>query len=245
MGVLAALRHITATEGAWALWKGNFITIIHRIPYSATNFLTYEYTKAKLQGRLPNGSARAWVAGAVSGLVACTVAYPLDLLRTRIAADMSPSSGSSSSSSGGISAGGPQHPRPQAQPQILTERGVAGLYKGLGATLVQVVPGLAFNFCFYDTFKHLALKHQQHYQLQTLHRRQHHPEQQQQAVIRQVYERGALGRMRYLDVVKAVYAEGGVAAFYRGLGPEFAKVLPGMAIAFSTYESLKRLTGAA
>lgn len=44
--------------------------------------------------------------------------------------------------------------------RILAEHGVRGLYKGLGATLVQVVPGLAFNFCFYDTFKRLALQAQ-------------------------------------------------------------------------------------
>lgn len=61
--------------------------------------------------------------------------------------------------------------------------------------------------------------------------------------VAQVYECGALGRMRYLDVVRAVYSEGGVAAFYRGLRPEFAKVLPGMAIAFTTYETLKQLMG--
>ncbi|GIL54416.1 hypothetical protein Vafri_9952 [Volvox africanus] len=72
MGVLAALRHISATEGICALWKGNLVTIMHRIPYSATNFFTYESTKRALQGRLHNESARAWAAGAVSGLVACT-----------------------------------------------------------------------------------------------------------------------------------------------------------------------------
>ncbi len=60
----------------------------------------------------------------------------------------------------------------------------------------------------------------------------------------QVHEHGALGRIRYLDMVRAVYSEGGMAAFYRGLGAEFAKVLPGMAIAFTSYETMKRFTGA-
>ncbi|GLC64724.1 hypothetical protein PLESTF_000200600 [Pleodorina starrii] len=431
LGVFAALRHIAATEGLTALWKGNLITIMHRIPYSSTNFFTYESTKRALQGRLQNESARSWAAGAVSGLVACTAAYPLDLLRTRIAAETPAPhcSTSTSGTSGSAAACGPPHQvlrrqhhhphhphpdHPQPHPhhhhhhpqqpsyrrvpsalrRILAEQGVRGLYKGLGATLVQVVPGLAFNFCFYDTFKRLALRqqaplagqqqqqplqplrHQQQQQgdllletppaspspspsqeqqpgglgpgqgpqqpassccQQSLHKiRQpeqqqqqqqapfheqwdpqvtHYPQEQQQQprrqqaatggscsgsgggggargsgscnagevvaapplpsaspspltsavcaclsglctssltfpldVVRrrlQVYEHGALGRLRYLDVVRAVYSEGGAVAFYRGLGPELLKVLPGMAIAFSTYETMKRLTGAA
>lgn len=40
----------------------------------------------------------------------------------------------------------------------------------------------------------------------------------------QVYERGALGAMRYWDVVAAVRREAGLAGFYRGIGPEYMKV---------------------
>lgn len=72
MGVLTALRHIAATEGICALWKGNLVTIMHRIPYSSTNFFTYELTKQALKAHVPNDSARAWASGAVSGFIACT-----------------------------------------------------------------------------------------------------------------------------------------------------------------------------
>eukprot|EP00198_Chlamydomonas_reinhardtii_P004772 XP_001694108.1 predicted protein [Chlamydomonas reinhardtii] len=222
---MAALRHVVTTEGLASLWKGNLVTIMHRIPYSSTNFWAYESTKRALEGRVSNDAARAWTAGAVSGLVACTAAYPLDLLRTRIAADTAPAAPGS---------GLRWMPAPRfltrgrvraALSRILAEHGVRGLYKGLGATLVQVVPGLAFNFCFYDTFKRLAL-------------------QAQARAEAAVYERGALGAMRYWDVVAAVRREAGLAGFYRGIGPEYMKVLPGMAIAFTTYEALKRFTGA-
>lgn len=59
----------------------------------------------------------------------------------------------------------------------------------------------------------------------------------------QVYENGAQGRMRYGDVVRDMYRRGGLRSFYRGIALEYSKVLPGMAIAFTTYEALKRLTG--
>ncbi|KAG2446491.1 hypothetical protein HYH02_008482 [Chlamydomonas schloesseri] len=286
LGVLAALRHVVATEGLASLWKGNMVTIMHRIPYSATNFWAYESTKRALEGRVSNDVARAWTAGAVSGLVACTAAYPLDLLRTRIAADTAPAAPGS---------GLRWMPAPRflargraraAVSRILAEHGVRGLYKGLGATLVQVVPGLAFNFCFYDTFKKLALQAQARAAAEAAETAAAGESRSGTSggsgsdgaeavlpapspltsaasacaaglvtstltfpldVVRrrlQVYERGALGAMRYWDVVAAVRREAGLAGFYRGIGPEYMKVLPGMAIAFTTYEALKRLTGA-
>ncbi|PNW76098.1 hypothetical protein CHLRE_12g547900v5 [Chlamydomonas reinhardtii] len=285
---MAALRHVVTTEGLASLWKGNLVTIMHRIPYSSTNFWAYESTKRALEGRVSNDAARAWTAGAVSGLVACTAAYPLDLLRTRIAADTAPAAPGS---------GLRWMPAPRfltrgrvraALSRILAEHGVRGLYKGLGATLVQVVPGLAFNFCFYDTFKRLALQAQARAEAAVKAEadggsgsgvgsgsgggRSGGSEQALPSpspltsaasacaaglvtstltfpldVVRrrlQVYERGALGAMRYWDVVAAVRREAGLAGFYRGIGPEYMKVLPGMAIAFTTYEALKRFTGA-
>lgn len=38
---------------------------------------------------------------------------------------------------------------------------------------------------------------------------------------------------------------GGMRALYAGIIPEYCKVLPGMAIAFGTYETLKHYTGCA
>lgn len=42
-----------------------------------------------------------------------------------------------------------------------------------------------------------------------------------------------------VQVVRAIYADGGARAFYRGLMPEYMKVIPGVSIAFCAYEVLK------
>lgn len=62
------------TEGWRSLWKGNLVTIIHRIPYSSINFWTYEAASRRLAAALPPGSdvTRRMGAGATAGLVACT-----------------------------------------------------------------------------------------------------------------------------------------------------------------------------
>lgn len=42
--ITQALSHVIKTEGVRSLWKGNAVTIVHRLPYSAINFSTYEQT---------------------------------------------------------------------------------------------------------------------------------------------------------------------------------------------------------
>jgi hypothetical protein len=73
-GMWEALRRVVRTEGVRSLWKGNMVTIIHRIPYSSINFYTYEVTSRWLAEALPPGAdvSRRLGAGAMSGLVACS-----------------------------------------------------------------------------------------------------------------------------------------------------------------------------
>ena len=83
---------------------------------------------------------RYLIAGGAGGSVGCAVAYPLDLVKTKLAADMSKTT-----------------PRYRGlidcAAQILKREGVRGLYKGLGATLLQVTPTLAVNFTTYEMSK--------------------------------------------------------------------------------------------
>jgi solute carrier family 25 phosphate transporter 23/24/25/41 len=70
---------VVRREGPAALWKGNLVTILHRLPYSSINFYTYERTQQLLQRTLPGTSdfARAWMSGATAGLVACSAVSSL------------------------------------------------------------------------------------------------------------------------------------------------------------------------
>jgi solute carrier family 25 phosphate transporter 23/24/25/41 len=65
-------------------------------------------------------------------------AYPLDLVRTRLAAQTSHSYYT------GIS---------QALRTIVADEGARGLYRGLGPTLLQVAPSLAINYAAYETMR--------------------------------------------------------------------------------------------
>jgi len=65
---------VVQQEGPAALWKGNLATILHRLPYSAINFYTYEHMNKLLRRKLPPNTdfVRQLSSGAMAGLIACS-----------------------------------------------------------------------------------------------------------------------------------------------------------------------------
>lgn len=58
----------------------------------------------------------------------------------------------------------------------------------------------------------------------------------------QVYGREHHGeRVSYRQVIRQVMGHQGPKGFYAGIVPEYCKVIPGVAIAFCTYEQIKQL----
>ena len=121
-----------------AFWKGNISAELLYINYGAIQFSTYRLTTQTIQPLgLPNG-AEAFISGAVAGASATTLTYPLDLLRTRFAAQ-----GPDrvyASLRGGIR-------------DIWRTEGPKGFFQGLGAGVAQVVPYMGLFFSTYDTLR--------------------------------------------------------------------------------------------
>ncbi|KAG5009872.1 hypothetical protein AAZX31_07G130700 [Glycine max] len=124
----------------------HLVTIAHRLPYSSVNFYAYECYKNLLRlllGEKHRGNTGAdlfvhFVAGGLSGITAAAATYPLDLVRTRFAAQRS------STYYRGIS---------HAFTTICRDEGFLGLYKGLGATLLGVGPDIAISFSVYESLR--------------------------------------------------------------------------------------------
>ncbi len=85
--VLGAARRITLEEGVRALWKGNISATAMAVPYSAVTFLTNQQFKSMVSSsnRTPMPGISI-ITGSLSGMCATLVSYPLDLMRTRFAA---------------------------------------------------------------------------------------------------------------------------------------------------------------
>ncbi|XP_041000822.1 mitochondrial substrate carrier family protein B-like isoform X1 [Juglans microcarpa x Juglans regia] len=239
---------IVGEEGFRAFWKGNLVTIAHRLPYSSVSFYAYEHYKKLLkmipglESRRENMSADIcvhFVAGGLAGITAASVTYPLDLVRTRLAAQTNV-----------IYYRGIWH----ALQTISKEEGILGLYKGLGATLLGVGPSIAISFSVYETLRSFWKLHRPDdstvlvslacgslsgiasstatFPLDLVRRRK----QLEGAGGRpHVYTTGLFGTFRHITRTE------GLRGLYRGILPEYYKVVPGLGICFMTYETLKKL----
>lgn len=225
-----------------ALWKGNGVTIVHRLPYSALNFMAYERVMALFcagqptthrSDASPMAVAHRLAAGATAGCLACVATYPLDLVRTRLAAQTTTN----------VVYTGLRH----ALRTIVATEGVRGLYRGLGATLVGVAPSLAINFAVYETLRGRAAAAHPHAHPTVLALCAGSAAGAASATIcfpldlvRRRMQLAGAARGGLVAAAKAVAAREGAKGFYRGLVPELAKVVPGVGIAFSVFEGLKR-----
>ncbi|XP_070493235.1 mitochondrial adenyl nucleotide antiporter SLC25A24 [Chironomus tepperi] len=75
-------------EGGWqGLWRGNGINVIKIAPETAIKFMVYEQVKQFIRGQenRPMSIFERFVAGAVAGCVSQTTIYPMEVLKTRLA----------------------------------------------------------------------------------------------------------------------------------------------------------------
>ncbi|XP_020553227.1 mitochondrial substrate carrier family protein B-like isoform X2 [Sesamum indicum] len=242
-----ALR-IVNEEGFRAFWKGNLVTIAHRLPYSSVNFYAYEKYKSILKSMLGldgnGGNPHAeiivhFVGGGLAGITSASATYPLDLVRTRLAAQTN-----------AIYYQGIRH----ALHTICRDEGFLGLYKGLGATLLGVGPSIAISFSVYESLR--TSWHSRRpddsavlvslscgslsgiasstatFPLDLVRRRMQLEGAGGRA---RVYNAGLFGTFRHIIRTE------GFRGLYRGIMPEYYKVVPSVGIVFMTYETLKKL----
>ena len=141
-GTLPTIRHILEHEGLTSLWKGNTPAELMYVCYSAVQFTTYRSTTLLLhetlgEGRLPH-SAESFISGATAGAAATTATYPLDLLRTRFAAQGNDRVYSSLR---------------RAIRDIKKDEGFRGFFRGLGPGLGQIIPSMGIFFAVYESLR--------------------------------------------------------------------------------------------
>jgi solute carrier family 25 carnitine/acylcarnitine transporter 20/29 len=168
-GGTRALRHRNYLRGAWA---GLSAPLAAASIVNASVFLTYGLSTRTWDGlrcsldddddddghssSSSSSFARNAMCGGIAGIVSSFVVCPVDLVKTRMqnanviaAAASSASVGSSSSSSSSSSL--------RVAREILGNHGVAGLYRGLGATAARQCPGFVAYFGSYDATRSALL----------------------------------------------------------------------------------------
>lgn len=138
------------TGGLSNLYRGIAPTMLGILPYAGTSFLTHDLlrdwlrTPAFAPYTLEAQSSTRLTAvaqlscGAVAGIVAQTISYPIDIIRRRIQV------GSVIGTKSGIL---------ETAQCIFLERGVRGFYVGLTIGYVKMAPMVATSFYVYDRMK--------------------------------------------------------------------------------------------
>ena len=141
-GTLPTIKHIVSHEGITGLWKGNVPAEMMYVCYSAAQFTAYRSTTMLLQSMLGKGtlphSAESLISGATAGFFATAVTYPLDLLRTRFAAQ-----GNDRIYASLI----------KAIRDIKRDEGYQGFFRGLTAAVSQIVPFMGIFFALYESLR--------------------------------------------------------------------------------------------
>uniref|UniRef100_A0A0C9RP14 TSA: Wollemia nobilis Ref_Wollemi_Transcript_6983_2572 transcribed RNA sequence n=1 Tax=Wollemia nobilis TaxID=56998 RepID=A0A0C9RP14_9CONI len=244
--IIREASRIVNEEGVRAFWKGNLVTIAHRLPYSSISFYAYERYKRMMHSmpaierykdNISVDLGIRLIGGGAAGVTAATVTYPLDLVRTRLAAQTKV-----------MYYRGITH----SLYTILKDEGIKGLYKGLGATLLGVGPNIAISFCAYETLRSFwefkrprdspvavslacgslsgIASSTATFPLDLVRRRM----QLEGAAGRaRVYNTGIFGTFRHIIKTE------GWTGLYRGILPEYYKVIPSVGIVFMTYEIMK------
>jgi solute carrier family 25 (mitochondrial phosphate transporter), member 23/24/25/41 len=140
-GMWKTMGTMYKTEGGFfALYRGIIPTVAGVAPYVGLNFMIYESVR---QYFTPEGQANPspigkLCAGAISGGVAQTCTYPLDVLRRRFQINT-------------MSGMGYQYKSiADALRTIFAQEGFRGLYKGIAPNLLKVAPSMASSWLSFE-----------------------------------------------------------------------------------------------
>ncbi|KAM9002293.1 mitochondrial thiamine pyrophosphate carrier [Sarcophilus harrisii] len=140
-GIIQAARQILKEEGLTAFWKGHIPAQILSIGYGAVQFVTFELLTELVHRTMrhdPRDFSVHFVCGGLSACTATLAVQPVDVLRTRFAAQGEPKIY--------------RNLRHGVMMMYKTE-GPLAFYRGLPPTLIAIFPYAGFQFSFYSALK--------------------------------------------------------------------------------------------
>ena len=140
-GLSHTTRRIIAEEGAAGLYKG-IVPALILTSNGAIQLMIYEDLKLRLHETFFNGPMSFAFLGGISKGLASTITYPYQVIKTRIQQRQVGNRLQYISTF-------------QTFRLIITNEGPGGLYKGLWANVLRVMPSSALTFCVYEICKTL------------------------------------------------------------------------------------------
>jgi hypothetical protein len=219
---------------------------------SNTNACSSSSSSSNNNGNSSTSALHKFIAGAVAGVSAVTICYPLDLVRTRLSTELE----------------GFEHYRgiTDAFIKIYRTEGYMGFYSGIAPTLLVAVPNFAISYTTYGTLKEYMIDDDLFYNLRRIDTES--GEKSKLGFVLTVACGAASGiiatlvtfpmdtirrrmqvqnlhvpiELRMTSVYQQLYHmihHEGLLSLYRGLTPELIKVVPMVGTMFFVYERTK------
>ncbi|XP_037828914.1 calcium-binding mitochondrial carrier protein SCaMC-1-like [Kryptolebias marmoratus] len=238
IGLVGGFRQMIVEGGLTSLWRGNGINVLKIAPETAIKFMAYEQYKKLLssEGKKIETHKR-FIAGSMAGATAQTAIYPMEVLKTRLT----------------LRKTGQYAGMFDCAKKILRKEGVIAFYKGYIPNLLGIIPYAGIDLAVYETLKNAWLSH--------------HAKDSANPGVLVLLGCGtisstcgqlasyplALVRTRMqaqasLDVsdqpsmsslLRTILAKDGFFGLYRGILPNFMKVIPAVSISYVVYEYMK------
>lgn len=241
--LFTGFKELYKKEGFRGLFKGNLVCILKASPESAIRLTVFEKLKSVIKDEnTPNlDKKKLFIVGGLSGALANLAIFPMDVLRTRLAADKN-----------GLYKG-----MTDAVKKIVkTEGYIRPFYRGANSAVIANVPTSGLNLMLYEALKEVAIPKNVEKQppsvlymgcagisalvtcsimfpLQVVTSR---------LIMRSILDKENAQKGMVHQIQKIYQAEG-VRGFYKGYCPGTSKVILGNAMLFGCYEFMKRTFG--
>ncbi|XP_043913924.1 calcium-binding mitochondrial carrier protein SCaMC-2 isoform X3 [Protopterus annectens] len=242
MCIIGGFTQMVREGGLRSLWRGNGINVLKIGPESAIKFMAYEQIKRLICNEHETLCIQErFIAGSLAGAIAQSSIYPMEVLKTRLT----------------LRKTGQYVGMVDCAKQILRKEGVAALYKGYIPNVLGIIPYAGIDLAVYETLKNSWLQRYAtdsadpgvfvllacgtisstcgqlaSYPLALVRTRM-----QAQASV----EGSQPVTMKGL--FKHILRTEGAFGLYRGLTPNFMKVIPAVSISYVVYENLKMTLG--
>ncbi|XP_047331747.1 adenine nucleotide transporter BT1, chloroplastic/mitochondrial-like [Impatiens glandulifera] len=143
---LDAFFKILQEGGPGELYRGLTPSIIGVVPYAATNYFVYDTLRKsykKLFRKERVGNIETLLMGSTAGVISSSATFPLEVARKRMQLN-----------------GRQYRNMVDALVSIIEHGGISGLYRGLGASFMKLVPAAGISFMCYEACK-ILLAHEE------------------------------------------------------------------------------------
>jgi solute carrier family 25 phosphate transporter 23/24/25/41 len=146
--LLHAFIKICKEEGPRELYRGLSPSLIGVVPYAAINYFAYDTlrkTYRKLTKQEKIGNLETLLMGSAAGAISSTATFPLEVARKQMQV-------------GALSGRRVYNNMFHALSSILEQQGPEGLYRGLGASCLKLIPAAGISFMCYEACKILLVE---------------------------------------------------------------------------------------